>query len=847
MAPIPVFFAPFEFDVTDSLNDFNSLVIEVENDAPSLGLQTNDELNGLDGDKIYAATGPGWDSSEEGWHHCPPGAGIYNSVFIEERSEYYISSSFVRPLIESSEAEVTVEIANLYFSSKALDIKLDVFPENFEGKAIEFELKYNNIKSGPGLSRFVYKLNVDEYKLWTLESPYMYKLRVSLFNGTTLIDQHDTSFGMRDFYMDTVDKPRGTLYLNNEKIILRGANTMGHMQQCVMKKDKNQLIEDILIGKLANMNFFRFTQRPVQEEIYYYCDRLGMLNQTDFPLFGYIRYNTFAECVKQAGEMEKHIKNHPSSIMVTYINEPFSAYKHEKTHRDLTRREMENLFEAATHAVHLENPDRVVKNVEGDYNPPTRRGLSDFHCYNMWYTNHALPIGKLIKGYIPAVKKGWKTGCGEYGTEGLDPIEIMMEEYPKSWIPDHLNDSWNPDKIAKAQTYSMHGDWYEEQNTITEWIFQSQKHQAEATKIMTEALRRRSDVIVSTAIHLLVDAWPAGWMKTLVDYRRNPKPAYFDFQRALKPLRINLRTDSLKAYSGELLEVEAWILNDTSHNLDDAKIIATLRNDSGDFASYESSVNATLASPTYIGSIKFQVPSTNSRQEFYIDAVLVSKDNRIIDEERLTLEAFKELEVCRNRNIICFNPDFISLFINENIKYIEKMNQAPNETDFIIIDNVVDFTKNKEQALTLVENGAKLLVDMAELREDDVISIGSKEYKPERNHGIYFVARDNKNVRTKEFGARDFYFLYNRQTDCIDSICDKYIKTDSNAMETVLFSYQKPKFNEYVEGRKKRLPVFSFIKYGKGEIILSTISLLKFKNVNPIFDKFFDNVLEYKA
>ena len=33
------------------------------------------------------------------------------------------------------------------------------------------------------------------------------------------------------------------------------------------------------------MNFLRFTQRPVQKEIYEYCDMLGLLNQTDLPLF----------------------------------------------------------------------------------------------------------------------------------------------------------------------------------------------------------------------------------------------------------------------------------------------------------------------------------------------------------------------------------------------------------------------------------------------------------------------------------------------------------------------------------------------------------------------------------
>ncbi|MBP3360909.1 MAG: hypothetical protein J6N52_08660 [Clostridia bacterium] len=50
-----------------------------------------------------------------------------------------------------------------------------------------------------------------------------------------------------------------------------------------------------------------------------------------------------------------------------------------------------------------------------------------------------------------------------------------------------------------------------------------------APQIMTEAFRRDNRMI-SNAIHLFIDAWPSGWMKTIMDCRRNPKPAYTDRQ-----------------------------------------------------------------------------------------------------------------------------------------------------------------------------------------------------------------------------------------------------------------------------------------------------------------------------
>ena len=61
---------------------------------------------------------------------------------------------------------------------------------------------------------------------------------------------------------------------------------------------------------------------------------------------------------------------------------------------------------------------------------------------------------------------------------------------------------------------------------MKEWIEATQAHQAFSAKIMTECFRRDPKMI-STAIHLFIDAWPAGWMKSIMDCERNPKPAYF--------------------------------------------------------------------------------------------------------------------------------------------------------------------------------------------------------------------------------------------------------------------------------------------------------------------------------
>lgn len=101
--------------------------------------------------------------------------------------------------------------------------------------------------------------------------------------------------------MDQVNVPKGRMYLNGHAIKLRGANTMGAFQQCVIRRDWRQLIDDILLAKITGLNYVRLTQTPVQSEIYDYCDRLGLMLQTDLPLFGQLRRSGVAEALRQAG------------------------------------------------------------------------------------------------------------------------------------------------------------------------------------------------------------------------------------------------------------------------------------------------------------------------------------------------------------------------------------------------------------------------------------------------------------------------------------------------------------------------------------------------------------------
>ncbi|MCS7459770.1 glycoside hydrolase family 2 [Paenibacillus doosanensis] len=833
------FFAPFEFDVTDFLQQHNTLVVEVDNDYPMMGVGGTK----LDGDKMYAATGPGWDDPYSGWNHCPPGAGIYNAVYLEQRSELFIQDVFVRPNLDEGHVEVWIDAMNT--TNKLLEdfeMQLELIPKNFAGTGIgplSFQIAY----AGPGINYFRYKVDFPQFRMWEPDAPYLYIARVEVNNGGVCTDCLDRTFGMRKFHMDEDGEPKGTLYLNNRPVILRGANEMGHLQQCVMQNKPEQLIDDILIAKAANMNFYRITQRPVQEEIYDYFDMLGMMHQCDLPTFGFIRRNQFVEGVRQAADMERLIRSHPSSVMVSLINEPSRTEKRRKGHRHLHRNELEAFFIAARQAIYVENPDRVVKNADGDYNPPTREGLPDFHCYTMWYTNNGITLGKLHKGFLPAIRPGWKAGCGEYGTEGLDNAQLMTSRYPREWLPEDTKERWSPNRIKGAQTYAMHGDWFGEQHSMHSWIEASQQHQCLATKLMTDAWRRRTDLVVSTAIHLLIDAWPAGWMKALVGADRIPKPAYFTYKQCLEPVRVNLRCDRLKVYEGETMEIEAWLLNDTDQSYEGCRIIATLRDGQRDYGSYEMTCDLPQTSSRYAGTIRFSVPPTAERQPFFIDAALIDEHGAELNAERFRFEAFARMRRLQPKPVRASYLDsesevLCSLLDLESSSYEEDDAQD----GAIIVSTKEAFVRHRTSLLEKVRHGATAMFILGRpvsTSNHTCWELEGGEIKTAKYKEVYTLGVNANRPELQWMKHDDFAYFYNLQNDRLDGISHSHLLGEG--LEPIVFSYTTQGESD---GQKRKLPIIAEKKVGKGRIYAVCFPLSGRVGFNPTLDRLLITLLQ---
>lgn len=648
------FFSPFEFEITDAVkNGRNTLQVDLYNDYIYMG-NSADGSRTFEGDKLYAATGPGWDDPEIGWHHCPPGMGLYNDVRIEVRNRLNITDLYIRPL--DGAAEIQVEIENADYTEKCVEIDISLYGQNFRETVLknyryvpetiktvgrgdsltEASLKDEMGKGMPmplkhGKNIFKIPVEIKNPKIWEPDKPYLYQAQVKVLHNNKTEDAAKQQFGMRSFEQDTEHNPKGMFRLNGRKIRLRGANTMGFEQQDVMRGDTEQLIDDILLAKLCNMNFLRLTQRPIQDKVYEYCDKLGLMTQTDLPLFGCMRRTKICEGVRQAEEMERMVRTHPCNIIISYINEPFPNANNEP-HRHLNREELESFFAMCDTAVKIQNPDRVIKHIDGDYDPPTE-GMPDNHCYPMWYNGHGIDIGRLHKGYWLSVKPNWYYGCGEYGAEGLDFAEVMQNNYPSEW----LKAPFDPINIVNAQTGSFYYFFYDRGESMEDWIEKSQKHQAFATTVMTEAFRR-NDNMVSNAIHLFIDAWPSGWMKTIMDCKRNPKPAYFAYRNALEPIHLSLRTDRNTYFEGDRISIECYLCNDTNTQEE-----YTVRYEMNGKAC-ECYTFSRDCGVNYVSNAEITAGKVSGREKSTIRAILTDKNGAVVTYSELQIEVFEAVE-----------------------------------------------------------------------------------------------------------------------------------------------------------------------------------------------------------
>jgi hypothetical protein len=156
---------------------------------------------------------------------------------------------------------------------------------------------------------------VDAPRLWTAETPNLYFLDVTLFRGDAAVHRVRTRFGFRTF---EVREGQG-LYLNGQKIILKGVNRHSFRPDTARALDPADSVADVRLIRSMNMNAVRMSHYSPEESFLEAADELGLYVLDE--LSGWQHAHDTDVGRKLVRELVERDVNHPSILFWDNGNE----------------------------------------------------------------------------------------------------------------------------------------------------------------------------------------------------------------------------------------------------------------------------------------------------------------------------------------------------------------------------------------------------------------------------------------------------------------------------------------------------------------------------------------------
>jgi len=246
-------YTPFTFNVTPFLNSgsIQKLVVRVW-DPTDRGFQPH-------GKQVFEPNSI--------WYTAV--TGIWQTVWMEPVAENYIKSIKSIPDIDAGTVGITVQTSDC----QSMDI-------------IEVNLFDNGapVASAKGLSGKTLRLPVNNPKLWSPESPFLYTVKVSLIRSGKPVDEVSSYTAMRK--ISTARDANGIMriQLNNKDYFNYGPLDQGWWPDGLYTAPTDEaLAYDIKKTKDLGFNMIRKHVKVEPARWYYHCDKEGIMVWQDMP------------------------------------------------------------------------------------------------------------------------------------------------------------------------------------------------------------------------------------------------------------------------------------------------------------------------------------------------------------------------------------------------------------------------------------------------------------------------------------------------------------------------------------------------------------------------------------
>lgn len=243
--------------------------------------------------------------------------GIYRDVRLEVKEKVSLSDIFVHTAIDFRSSPVTAQITSeitLTESDDNVTIRQYYMPKSTAAAQESWRLLCEQTVSTDVScdKEFSLTATITAPLLWDTEEANLYILKTQLYQDNTLLDETETTFGIRE----AVFKKDG-FYLNGRRLRIRGLNRHQSFPYVgyAMPKSMQRLDADLLKKELG-LNAVRTSHYPQSHYFLERCDELGLLVFTEFPGWQHIGDDSWkAQAVENAEDMIRQYRNHPSIIL----------------------------------------------------------------------------------------------------------------------------------------------------------------------------------------------------------------------------------------------------------------------------------------------------------------------------------------------------------------------------------------------------------------------------------------------------------------------------------------------------------------------------------------------------
>lgn len=537
-------YVPFIYDVTDLARDGSNTVGVVIENAP-------DEMGQI-GHTSRTFTQKARFQYKWDWCTRLIGMGLYRPAYIREYEGVRLDDWYFKPVGIDGDAELYLHLHGDY-AGCSVKVSIGdfsaVLPVHAKGYA-KTALHVNNVK-------LWYPVDAGEQAL--------YDLSIEILKDHRVVDTYVKTVGFKQLVLTQNDHaPLGAFHYvftcNGKKVYVKGVNLTPMDQSCyndpIVVEKTLQMLRD------AHINMVRiWGGGTIEDEIFYNaCDRMGIMVWQEFiqsssgidnvpskrPEFLYRIHDTAVWATKT-------LRNHVSLCVWSGGNELTDEHGVPATFADMNIGML--LGVVKTYSPHVEML------------PTSASGPNEFGSPANVGENHDIHGSWKYMGveehytYFNTIDSMFHS---EFGVDGMASVETL-----KTFLSEkHLK----PTTMAKDHIWRHHGEWWDTSwrdnhifgvpETLEQQVARSQFMQAEGLRYAIEANRRRAFANSGSVIWQANELYPNVSSTSLLDYRIEGKPAYFQIAKAFAPLNVSLKYDKLIYAPGEVVKVEVFVTRD---------------------------------------------------------------------------------------------------------------------------------------------------------------------------------------------------------------------------------------------------------------------------------------------